>query len=80
MLYESKKYFRGEIKNFLKDCIQKYEYNIIKIIKKNMLGIPHQLHCFTMWSWWYSSFQNNANTQSVKAITCYVPYAGNEGT
>jgi hypothetical protein len=28
-----------------------------------LLGIPHQLYRFTLWSWWYPSFQNNAYAQ-----------------
>lgn len=35
--------------------------NLIICDRINAIGISHQLHCFTMWSWWYSSFQNNAN-------------------
>lgn len=35
--------------------------NLIICNRINTIGISHQLHCFTMWSWWYSSFQNNAN-------------------
>lgn len=44
------------------------------------IGVVNQLRCFTLWSWWHSSVQNNANASSIETITCHVPYAGHEGT
>lgn len=43
------------------------------------LGFPHQLHRFTLWSRWHSSFQNNAYAEGIETSSCHVPYARNEG-